>query len=149
MVNLLKAKHPLRMLCNHLNISVSGYLAHQQHPVSQRQQRDQRLITHIRAAHERGRGSYGPSKIQKELVEQSHIYLGINSIKRLRKIAGIRCKQKRKFRVTTDSKHKLPVAPNLLNRQFNPSSPNQVWVADITYIPTDETVKVFTAHLSR
>ncbi len=96
------------------------------------------MITHIRAAHERGRGSYGPNKIQTELAEQSSIHLGINSIKRLRKIAGIRYKQKRKFRVTTDSKHKLPVAPNLLNRQFNPSNPNQVWVADITYISTDE-----------
>lgn len=96
------------------------------------------INAHIRAAHERGRGSYGPNKIQTELTEQSGIHLGINSIKRLRKIAGIRCKQKRKFRVTTDSKHKLPVAPNLLSRQLNPVSPNQVWVAEITYIPTDE-----------
>lgn len=138
MIDSLKVKHPLQMLCQQLNVSVSGYLAHQHTPVSGRKQRDQRFITHIRAAHVRGRGSYGPNKIQTELVEQSNIYLGINSIKRLRKIAGIRCKQKRKFRVTTDSKHKLPVVPNLLNRQFNPSSPNQVWVADITYIPTDE-----------
>lgn len=111
MIDSLKAKHPLQMLCQQLNVSVSGYLAHQHNPVSGRKQRDQRLITHIRAAHERGRGSYGPNKIQTELVEQSNIYLGINSIKRLRKIAGIRCKQKRKFRVTTDSKHKLTLPP--------------------------------------
>lgn len=138
MIKQLTAKHPLKMLCQHLNVSVSGYLAHQHQPTSRRKQRDQGLIVHIRAAHERGRGSYGPSKIQTELAEQSGIHLGINSIKRLRKLAGIRCKQKRKFRVTTNSKHTLPVAPNLLNRQFNPSSPNQVWVTDITYIPSDE-----------
>ena len=85
-----QSKHPLQMLCNQLNVYVSGYLAHQQHPFSERQQRDQRLIAHIRAAHERGHGSYGPNKIQTELAEQSGIHLGINSIKRLRKIAGIR-----------------------------------------------------------
>ena len=64
--------------------------------------------------------------------------MGVNRIKRLRKAAGIRCNHKRKFRVSTDSKHKLPIAPNLLGRQFNQLAPNQVWVTDITYIPTDE-----------
>ena len=64
--------------------------------------------------------------------------MGVNRIKRLRKLAHIKCIHKRKFRVTTDSKHKLPVAPNLLNPQFTQSAPNKVWVADITDIPTDE-----------
>ena len=64
--------------------------------------------------------------------------MGVNCIKRLRKLAHIKCIHKRKFRVTTDSKHKLPVAPNLLNPQFTQSAPNKVWVADISYIPTDE-----------
>ena len=64
--------------------------------------------------------------------------MGVNRIKRPRKAAGIRCIHKRKFRVSTDSKHQLPIAPNLLGRQFNQLAPNQVWVADITYIPTDE-----------
>lgn len=64
--------------------------------------------------------------------------MGVNRIKRLPKAAGIKCIHKRKFRVTTDSKHKLPVAPNLLDRQFNQASSNKVWVADITYISTDE-----------
>ena len=69
--------------------------------------------------------------------------MGVNRIKRLRKAAGIRCIHKRKFRVSTDSKHQLPIAPNtqtfnLLDRQLNQLAPNQVWVADITYIPTDE-----------
>ena len=64
--------------------------------------------------------------------------VGLNRIKRLRKKHGIRCKQKRKFKATTDSQHRLPVAPNLLAQDFAVSQPNQVWVADITYIPTDE-----------
>jgi putative transposase len=59
-------------------------------------------------------------------------------LKRLRRLRGIRCIHKKKFKVTTDSKHKLPIADNLLNRQFNPSRPNQIWVADITYIHTNE-----------
>ena len=63
---------------------------------------------------------------------------GLNRIKRLRKLHSIRCTHRKRFRVTTDSKHQLPIAENLLNRQFAPTAPNRVWVADITYIPTDE-----------
>ena len=69
---------------------------------------------------------------------------GLNRIKRLRRLHGIRCTHKKKFRVTTDSKHSLPIAENVLNRQFMQTAPNQVWVADITYmalghpVPTDE-----------
>lgn len=62
----------------------------------------------------------------------------MDRIKRIRKKLGLRCKQKRKFRVTTDSRHNLPVAPNLLDRNFAVSAPNRAWVSDITYISTDE-----------
>ena len=99
---------------------------------------DMRLLVAIKAAHQRGRGTYGPKKIQDELADQG-IVAGLNRIKRLRKLHSIRCTHKKKFRVTTDSKHNLPVVPNLLDRQFaQTTAPNQVWVADITYIPTDE-----------
>jgi transposase InsO family protein len=64
--------------------------------------------------------------------------VGICRIKRIRKKLGIRCKQKRKFKATTYSKHKLPTAENLLDQQFKVSAPNKVWVSDITYVPTDE-----------
>ena len=60
------------------------------------------------------------------------VIASINRIKRLRTLHGIRCTHKKKFRVTTNSKHYLPVAPNLLDRQFACTAPNQVWVADIT-----------------
>ena len=93
---------------------------------------------HIQAAHQRGRGTYGAHKIQTEL-QASGISAGVNRIKRLRKLHGIRCTHKKKFKATTDSKHALPIAPNLLDRQFNhTSAANQVWLTDITYIPTDE-----------
>jgi putative transposase len=62
----------------------------------------------------------------------------LNRIKRLRRQHGIRCKQKRKFKATTDSRHKMAVAPNLLGQKFEVTKPNQVWAADITYIPTVE-----------
>jgi putative transposase len=95
------------------------------------------LIVAIKAAHARGRSIYGPLKILSELQGQG-IHVGLNRIKRLRQLHGIRCTHKKKFRVTTDSKHRSPVAKNLLDRQFSCTQPNQVWIADITYVPTSK-----------
>ena len=91
----------------------------------------------IKAAHKRTRQTYGAERLQHDLAEHG-IQVGICRIKRIRKKLGIRCKQKRKFKATTDSKHNLPVAENLLNQQFQVYEPNNVWVSDITYVPTDE-----------
>ena len=138
MIDKLKSQHSVQRLCQQLNVAMSGYLAHSHgKPSSERKQQDQRLLVYIRAAHARGRGIYGPLKIQTELAAQG-VMAGINRIKRLRTLHGIRCTHKKKFRVTTDSKHLMPVARNLLDRQFECTAPNQVWVADITYIPTGE-----------
>ena len=138
MIDKLKSQHAVQRLCQQLNVAMSGYLAHRNgRRDSERKQQDQRLLLYIRAAHARGRGTYGPLKIQTELATQGMI-AGINRIKRLRTLHGIRCSHKKKFRVTTDSKHHLPVARNLLDRKFTCTAPNQVWVADITYIPTGE-----------
>ena len=76
-------------------------------------------------------------RLQQELKDQG-VKVGICRIRRIRKKLGIRCKQKRKFKATTDSKHALPVAENLLNQQFEVTRPNEVWLSDITYIPTEE-----------
>ena len=91
----------------------------------------------IRAAHQRTRETYGPKRLQSDLADQS-VAASVDRIKRIRRKLGLRCKQKRKFKATTDSRHALPLTPNRLNRQFTVKAPNQAWVTDITYIPTDE-----------
>jgi putative transposase len=81
--------------------------------------------------------TYGPERLQRDLAEHG-IQVGICRIRRIRKKLAIHCKQKRKFKATTDSRHKLPVAANLLGQEFKVSQPNTVWLSDITYVPTDE-----------
>ncbi|HGZ2260640.1 TPA: IS3-like element IS600 family transposase, partial [Shigella boydii] len=76
-------------------------------------------------------------RLQTELAENG-IIVGRDRLARLRKELRLRCKQKRKFRATTNPNHNLPVAPNLLNQTFAPTAPNQVWVADLTYVATQE-----------
>jgi putative transposase len=138
MIDKFRHQHPVARLCALVDVAKSGYQAWFTGKVtSPRKLDDMRLVVAIKAAHQLGRGIYGPEKIRSELLAQG-IVAGLNRIKRLRRLHGIRCTHKKKFRVTTDSKHQLPIAENVLNRQFPQAAPNQVWVADITYIPTDE-----------
>jgi len=135
-------KLPAAKLCRLLNVAQSGYQAwcagkSTNNIVPQRKLEEARLVAAIKAAHLQGRGVYGAKRIQGELIEQG-FKVSLNRIRRLRRLHGIRCTHKRKYRVTTDSKHNLPVAQNILDRQFEQIEPNAVWVADITYIPTDE-----------
>ena len=105
-------------ICRALSVSKSGYYAWCNRKPSVRQIEGERLKVAIRAAHERGRGTYGPGKIQEELAEVEKIEAEINRIKRLRQAMNIRCKQVKKFKVTTDSKHRLPHAPSVLNQNL-------------------------------
>lgn len=98
---------------------------------------DERLMVEIRAIHAEVRQEYGWPKMWKELVARGH-RVGKERVRRLMQKHGIHARCKRKFVVTTDSKHHLPIAPDLLQRNFSPSAPNQVWTGDITYIATDE-----------
>jgi len=120
-----------------MNVSTSGFYAWRDRPLSKRAREEGRLEVEIRAAHKRTRQTYGPERLQHDLAEHG-IQVGIWRIRRIRKKLGLRCKQKTKFKATTDSKHTLPVAGNLLGQQFKVYEPNTVWVSDITYIPTDE-----------
>ena len=129
---------PVAKMCRVLGVSKSGYYAWRTRKPSARRLEDERLKVAIKAAHERGRGTYGPEKIQEELAEVEKMQIGINRIKRLRRQLKIRCKQRKKYKATTDSKHNMPVAPNLLDQNFWVSGPNQVWVADITYVATKQ-----------
>jgi transposase InsO family protein len=120
-----------------LSVSASGYYAWLDRPLSKWTREEARLEIEIIAAHKRTRQVYGAEKLQYDLAEHG-IQVGICRIKRIRRKLGIRCKQKRKFKATTNSKHTLPVAENILGQQFKVAAPNKVWVSDITYVPTDE-----------
>jgi len=133
----LRHQHPAALLCRVMDVSESGYHAWRKRPPSIRQQEALRLETEIRAAHQRTRETYGPQRLQSDLADHG-VVVSIDRIKRIRRKLGLRCKQKRKFKATTDSRHALPVAPNLLARQFGADAPNRAWVGDITYIATDE-----------
>ena len=133
----LRLDYPLPHLRQVLNVSASGYYAWMNRPLSKWVREEARLEVEIRAAHKRTRQTYGAERLQQDLAEHG-VRVGICRIKRIRRKLGIRCKQKRKFKATTDSKHALPVAENILGQQFEVSEPNKVWTSDITYVPTDE-----------
>src|SRR4030067_3781456 len=125
------------MMCGILRVSKSGYYKWFHRKPSKHAQEEGRPEVDIKAAHKRTRETFGPERLQHELKDQG-VKVGICRIRRIRIKLGIRCKQKRKFKATTDSKHALPVAENLLNQQFEVTRPNEVWVSDITYITTEE-----------
>ncbi len=137
MMKELRLEYPVPLMRRIMSVSASGYYAWVDRPLSKRAQEEMRLELEIKAAHKRTRQTYGPQRLQHDLAEHG-VRVGICRIKRIRKKLGIHCKQKRKFKTTTDSRHRLPVAENLLGRQFKVYRPNTVWVSDITYVPTDE-----------
>jgi len=132
-----RLQYPLPLMCRIFGVSPSGYHAWVKRPVSRRAREEGRLEVEIKAAHKRSHETYGPERLQHELRAQG-VEVGICRIRRIRKKLGLRCKQRRKFRATTDSRHHYSVAENLLNQRFEATMPNQVWVSDITYIPTEE-----------
>ncbi len=133
----MRQQYPVPPMCRFLGVSTSGYYAWRKRPPSMRAQQEPRYEAQVRAAHERTRETFGPERLQKELADRG-VQIGVHRIKRLRTKLGLRCKQKRKFKATTNSTHNLPVAPNILDQDFSASEPNQAWCGDITYIATDE-----------
>jgi putative transposase len=141
----MRLKYPVQLLKRVLSVSAGGYYDWLDRPLSKWAREETRLEVEIRAADRRTRQVYGAEKLQRDLAEFG-IRVGICRIKRIRKKLGIRCKQKRKFKATTNSKHTLPVADNILGQQFKVTAPNKVWVSDITYVPTDEGWLYVAAH---
>jgi transposase InsO family protein len=133
----LRTQYPLTVMCRVLEVSRSGCHAWAHRRPSRRAQDNARLEVAIQAAHVRTRESYGPERLQAELREEG-FSASVGRIKRLRKTLGLRCKQVRKFKTTTESNHHLPVAKNLLAQTFDARRPNETWVTDITYVPTAE-----------
>jgi transposase InsO family protein len=126
---------PVRLLCDTLEVSAAGYYAWRRRPASAREQRRDALVAEIRAIHAEVKARYGSPRIHAELAARGQGCC-VNTVAKLMRQGGIAAKTARKFRRTTDSDHDLPVADNLLGRQFNPSGANAAWVADITYVPT-------------
>jgi putative transposase len=128
---------PVRLLCETLEVSPAGYYAWRERPPSFAQQRREALLVLIRGVHAKVKHRYGSRRIHAELRAGDQ-GCSVNTVAKLMRDNGIRAKTARKFRCTTDSNHRLPVADNVLDRRFDPEAPNEKWVADITYIPTCE-----------
>jgi transposase InsO family protein len=132
------SEHSVVMMSRVLGVSRSGYYASLKRPESQREKNDRRLLTMIKAIHRESRRTYGSPRVHAELRERG-VRCGENRVARLMRENGIRAKQKRSSDgAPTDSDHSLPVAPNLLDRQFEADAPNRKWTGDITYVDTGE-----------
>jgi transposase InsO family protein len=133
-----KDQWSIRLLCETLEVSPAGYYAWRQRPRSAQEQWQDTLLVQIRAIHAEVKARYGSPRMHAELVARGYPCC-VNTVAQLMRNHGITARSARKFRITTtDSNHDWPVADNLLDRQFNPSEANEVWLGDITYIPTRE-----------
>lgn len=124
-------------MCHALKVSVSGYYTYTQRSKSNRQIANEKLLSEIRVIYKKRRGTYGSPRITDELRDNGH-GCGKNRVARLMKENTIVAKTKRRFKVTTQSKHTHPIAQNLVNRDFSSDKPNRLWVSDITYLWTRE-----------
>ncbi len=130
-----RGDYPLVMMCRLLEVRRSTYYAWRGRPESRRAQEDRRLVFAIQLAHKASDRTYGSPRVHQDLQVEG-IRCGRKRVARLMRENGIRAKQARRFKATTDSVHTEPVAPNLLDRQFAVDRPDRVWTADITYIWT-------------
>ncbi len=128
---------PIRLMCRTLEVSTGGYYEWRHRPASPTQERRDALVAEIKTIHHDVKARYGSPRIHAELVARGRP-CSLHTVAKLMSRAGVAAKTKRKFRCTTDSNHELPVAENIVDRQFEPPAPNQTWTADITYIPTRE-----------
>ena len=132
------AQFPVTRLCALLEVSTSGYYDSIGRPVSVTARCHRELGDKVRAVHAARRGRYGSPRVHAELLDAGETCC-VNTVAKVMKSLGIRAISHRKFRVgTTDSNHEFPVADNVLNRAFTATRPNEVWLADMSYVPTGE-----------
>lgn len=124
-------------MCRVMNVSASGYYAWRSRPESQRSRENRRLTTLVRAIHAESRQTYGSPRVHAELRARGE-HCSQGRIERLMRQSSIQAKQTKRFKATTDSRHNLPVAENVLDRDFKAADANQKWAADITYVWTRE-----------
>ena len=130
-------RYPIRLMCRALAVSAAGYYAWRTRPESTRAADTRTLLSAIRVIHQESRQTYGSPSIWDALIKRGH-GVGEHRVARLMRVEGIRAKTVKKWRVTTQSTHRLPVAANTLNRQFTVTQPNRVWAGDLTYVWTTE-----------
>jgi putative transposase len=132
-----KAEFPIVVMCRVLGVSRSGLYAWRKRPPSAAEQRREELTAEATRIHGEVRQRYGSPRMHAELIARGHPCC-VNFVAKLMREAGLTAKVRRRFVKTTDSNHSLPVADNVLDRRFEVSEPNAVWLADITYLPTRE-----------
>ena len=133
-----RADYPVKIMCGVLGVSPAGYYAWRARPESQRSAANRELVDDIKRVHRDTNGRYGSPRIHAELRAQGR-GASRGRIERLMRRHGIRAIMARPRRVrTTDSRHDFPIAANLLERNFIATATNQIWLADITYVETDQ-----------
>ena len=132
-----KATFPVRLLCRTLQVSRGGFYAWQGRAPAPRTVADHGLAVEIAAIHAESRRCYGSPRIHAELRARGR-HTSRKRVARLMRGRGLAARRRRRFRVTTNSRHPFPIAPNLLARHFERATPDQAWVTDITYLPTGE-----------
>jgi len=132
-----KAEFPVELLCEVLKVSRSGFYAWRVRPESSRAREDRRLKLEITSIHTANKGRYGSPRIQLDMLDLGYS-MSRKRVARLMREAQLKWRRRRRFRITTNSKHEFPIAPNVLARDFTAPAPDRVWVGDITYIWTDE-----------
>lgn len=131
--------YAVTMMCELLSVSRSGLNAARRRTPSKRTRDDKQLVEQIRCAQHKHRGRYGRRRMTPEVSEMQGRQINHKRVERLMREHGLQSHKRRRFRVvTTDSRHAHPVAPNVLERDFEATQPNQKWLADMTYVPTDE-----------
>jgi len=125
----------LKRMCQVLQVSRSGYYDWARRKESNRSQRDRTLLKGIRKVHEESKEAYGATKTWRTL-NQSGMMCGKHRVARLRRQAGIEARRKRKFRLAYKARNTAPAPPNLLRWPFKADYPDQVWVTDVTFVPT-------------
>jgi putative transposase len=133
----MRHRYPLGLLCEVLSVSTSGYHEWKDRPVCARRLANEKLVSEIRVLHAQSFGAYGSPRIHQSLKQRGR-GVGRERIRRLMQENRIVGRHRKKRCRTTDSNHKLPVAPNLLQQNFECESPNRIWLADISYIATDQ-----------
>src|SRR4051812_48853753 len=136
-IDVAKESFPVTRLCQVLRVSMSSYFAWRSRPASPRQRENLVLLAHIRSAFILSHETYGSPRMTRELQDEG-LQVGRRRTARLMRENGLKARQKRRFKRTTDSHHSFLVAPNLLEQDFSAEGPNEKWAADISYLWTGE-----------